>query len=132
MSVCWLVGWSVCHNFLRKREVSIPCSYRSPSSFLLSAAPFDFFFHKNSTSTSASCHIILLRLNGGVKWREKGGRVEGGVGGKSGRAGNAIKITWHLLLYSFPSPRPSFIFPSSPLPRLILPLLRFDLSLSSF
>ena len=27
--VCWLVGWSVCHNFLKKgREITLPCSYR--------------------------------------------------------------------------------------------------------
>ena len=25
----WLVGWSVCHNFLKGREVSLPCSSRS-------------------------------------------------------------------------------------------------------
>ena len=28
-SVGWSVGWSVCHNFLKEWEVSLPCSYRS-------------------------------------------------------------------------------------------------------
>ena len=28
-SIGWLVGQSVCHNFLKGQEVSLPCSYRS-------------------------------------------------------------------------------------------------------
>ena len=28
-SVGWFVVWSVCHNFLKEREISHPCSYRS-------------------------------------------------------------------------------------------------------
>ena len=29
MSFGWLVGWSVCHNFLKGCEDTLPCSYRS-------------------------------------------------------------------------------------------------------
>ena len=25
----WLVGWSVCHNFLKRREATLQCSYRN-------------------------------------------------------------------------------------------------------
>ena len=27
--VCWMIGWSVCHNFLMGREVTLSCSYWS-------------------------------------------------------------------------------------------------------
>ena len=37
-SVCWLVGRSDCHNFLKWREVLLPCSYRSTYLFC-------FFLH---------------------------------------------------------------------------------------
>ena len=48
--VGWLVGWSVCHNFLRGREVTLLCSYWSTS--LLSDgrdACFDFIKMLNVT-----------------------------------------------------------------------------------
>ena len=28
-SLGWSVGWSVCHNFLKGREVTLPCSNRN-------------------------------------------------------------------------------------------------------
>ena len=29
ISVCWLVGWSACNNFLKRQEVALACSFRS-------------------------------------------------------------------------------------------------------
>ena len=34
LSYYWSVGWPVCHNFLKGREVSLPCSYRSTCLFV--------------------------------------------------------------------------------------------------
>ena len=29
LAVCRLVGWSICHNFRKRQEVTLPCSYWS-------------------------------------------------------------------------------------------------------
>ena len=40
MSVCWSVGWlvclSICHNSLKQREITLPCSYRCNYLFYIS------------------------------------------------------------------------------------------------